>query len=107
MLSAIFLLILCFVIGLAGVPLMLGIVPPNPYYGWPARRSASRPELWKQVNVFAGRALVVAAVIAALLIWTYNGTWLKSGFAQLFIVILAVGGAAGATFLYDRKVQGR
>jgi hypothetical protein len=106
MLTTIFLLILLALVGLAGIPLMLGIVPPNPYYGWPARRSASKPELWKQVNMFLGRAVVVAAALAALLIMAYNGTWLKSGFLQLFVVLIAVGAAAGATFWYERKIGG-
>jgi uncharacterized membrane protein len=104
MLSTIFLLILLVVIGVAGIPLMIGIVPPNPYYGWPTRRSSSRPELWKQVNMFAGRAVVIAAALAAIAIMAYNGTWLRSGFAQLLVVIVALGAAVGATFWYDRKV---
>lgn len=106
MLTTIFLLILLAVIGLAGIPLMLGIVPPNPYYGWPTRRSSSKPELWRQVNMFFGRAVLIATALAALAIMAYNGTWLRSGFAQLFVVILALGGAAGATFWYDRKSGG-
>jgi hypothetical protein len=106
MLATIFLLILLFLVGLAAVPLMLGIVPPNPYFGWPTRRSSSKPDLWKQVNMVFGRAVVIAAALAAILIMAYNGTWLKSGFAQLFVVILALGIAAGATFWYDRKVGG-
>jgi uncharacterized membrane protein len=104
MLVTIFLLILLLVIGVAAVPLMMGIVPPNPYYGWPTRRSSSKPELWKQVNMFAGRAVVIAAALAAIAIMAYNGTWLRSGFAQLFVVIIALGGALGATFWYDRKL---
>jgi uncharacterized membrane protein len=106
MLTTIFLLIVLFVTGVAGVPLMLGIVPPNPYYGWPTRRGSSKPELWKQVNVFLGRAVVIACAVAAILIMAYNGTWLRSGFAQLFVVILALAIAAAATFLYDRKLGG-
>ena len=106
MLITIFLLILLMVIGAAGIPQMLGIVPPNPYYGWPTRRSSSKPELWKQVNMFLGRAVVIACALAAILIMAYNGTWLKSGFAQLFVVIVALAAAAGATFAYDRKVGG-
>ena len=106
MLSTIFLLILLAVAGMAGIPLMIGIVPPNPYYGWPTRRSSSKPDLWRQVNMFFGRAVVIACALAALAIMAYNGTWLRSGFAQLFVVIVAVGAAAGATFLYNRKVGG-
>jgi hypothetical protein len=106
MLITIFLLIVLAVIGIAAIPLMVGIVPPNPYYGWPARRSSSKPELWRQVNMVFGRAVLVAVAIAALAIMAYNGTWLKSGWAQLFIVIIALAGAAGATFVYVRKVGG-
>jgi hypothetical protein len=106
MLITIFLLILLAVIGIAAIPLMIGIVPPNPYYGWPSRRSASKPDLWRQVNMFAGRAVVVAVAIAALAIMAYNGTWLKSGWAQLFLVIVALAVAVAATFWYDRKVSG-
>ena len=104
MLVTIFLLILLLVIGVAAVPLMMGIVPPNPYYGWPTRRSSSKPDLWKQVNMFAGRAVVIAAALAAIAIMAYNGTWLRSGFAQLVVVIIALGVALGATFWYDRKL---
>ena len=106
MLTTIFLLILLAVIGVAAIPLMIGVVPPNPYYGWPTRRSASKPELWRQVNMFAGRAVVIADAIAALLIMAYNGTWLRSGFVQLLVVVIALGVALGATFWYDRKVSG-
>ena len=106
MLTTIFLLILLAVVGLAGIPLMIGVVPQNPYYGWPTRSSSSKPELWKEVNMFLGRAVVIAAALAALLLMAYNGTWLKSGIAQLLVVIFALGAAAGATFWYVRKVGG-
>ena len=106
MLSSIFFLILLAVLGIAGIPLMMGIVPENPYYGWPTRRSSSRPGLWKQVNIFFGRAVVSAAVLAAILIWAYNGTWFRSGWAQLIVVLVAAGAAAGATFWYNQKQGG-
>ncbi len=106
MLTTIFLLIILAVVGLAGIPLMIGIVPQNPYFGWPTRSSSSKPELWKEVNMFLGRAVVIATALAALALMAYNGTWLKSGIAQLLVVIFALGAAAGATFWYVRKVGG-
>lgn len=106
MLTTIFLLILLALIGLAAIPLMLGIVPPNPYYGWPARISTSKPGLWKQVNLFFGRAVLVAAGLAALAIMAYNGTWLRSGWAQLFVTVVFLGAAVGATFWYNQKSGG-
>jgi len=106
MLTTIFLLIILAVVGLAGIPLMIGIVPQNPYYGWPTRSSSSKPELWREVNMFLGRAAVIAAALAALALMAYNGTWLRSGIAQLLVVVFALGAAAGATFWYVRKVGG-
>lgn len=106
MLATIFLLIVLFVLGIAAIPLAAGIVPPNPYFGWPTRRSSSKPDLWRQVNMVFGRAVVVACALAALAIMAYNGTWLRSGFAQFFVVIVALAGAAAFTFFYDRKVGG-
>lgn len=106
MLTTIFLLIVLAVIGIAAIPLMMGIVPPNPYYGWPTRQSSSKPELWKHVNMFLGRAVVIAAALAALAIMAYNGTWLRSGWAQLVVVIVFLGVAAGATFWYNQKSGG-
>lgn len=106
MLITIFLLIVLVLAGLAAVPLMLGLVPPNPYYGWPARSTPAKPDLWKDVNMFLGRAVVIAASLAALLLMAYNGTWLRSGWAQLVLVVVALAAAAGATFWYDRKAGG-
>ena len=106
MLTTIFLLIILALAGIAAIPLMMGIVPQNPYFGWPTRSSSSKPELWREVNMIFGRAVLVAAALAALAIMAYNGTWLKSGFAQLFVVIVALAAAAGFTFWYVRKVGG-
>ena len=106
MLMTILLLIVLGVAGLGAIPLMLGIVPPNPYYGWPTRSSRSKPELWTQVNKFLGRAVVVAVVIAVFLLMYYNGTWLRSAFVQLLFVIVVIGIVAGATFLYCRRLGG-
>ena len=106
MLSVIFLLILLAVVGIAAIPLVLGVVPPNPYYGWPTRSSSSKPELWKEANKVFGIAVLVAVAIAALAIMLWNGTWLKSGFAQLFVVIFALAAAVATTFVLVKKMGG-
>src|SRR3954467_13007386 len=106
MLMTIFLLIVLGVAGLAAIPLMIGIVPPNPYYGWPTRRSASKPQLWAEVNKFAGRVLLAAVVVAVFLLMYYNGTWLRSAFAQLLFVIVMLAIPVGATYLYNRRLGG-
>jgi hypothetical protein len=98
MLITIFLLIVLAVIGLAAIPLMVGIA--RPIYGWPARRS-SKPDLWRQVNMFFGCAVVVAVAIAALAIMAWHLAEVGLGAALHGDHRLV--GAAGATFWYARR----
>lgn len=105
MFLTIVLLLACAIVAAIGVPLMLKLIPQNPYYGYPARSMKSRPNHWVDVNVFAGRALVGAAAFSALIIMFYNGTWLRSGWAQLFAFAIPLAAAAGATFWFERKDQ--
>jgi hypothetical protein len=106
MLMTIFLLIVLALVAVAAIPLAMGIVPPNPYFGWPTRRSASKPDLWVQVNRFAGGAVLVAVAVAAVALMIYNGTVLRSAFAQLAFVIVALAIPVGATFWYNRRGGG-
>lgn len=105
MFLTIVLLLACAIVATIGLPLMLKLIPPNPYYGYPARRMQSKPEHWVEVNVFAGRALVGAAAFAALVLMVYNGTWLRSGWAQLFAFLVPMAAAVGATVWFERKAQ--
>ena len=101
------LLLACALVATIGVPLMLKLIPQNPYYGYPASRKASKPNHWVDVNVFAGRALVGAAAFCALAIMLYNGTWLRSGWAQFLVFLASLGAAIGATVWYDLKGSDR
>ena len=103
MFLTIVLLLACAIVATIGVPLMLKLVPPNPYYGYPARSKASKPDHWVVVNQFAGRALVGAAAFSALILMFYNGTWLRGGWAQLFAFLIPLGAAIGATVWFERK----
>ena len=103
MFLTIVLLLACAIVASIGVPLMLKLIPPNPYYGFPARRMNSKPERWVEVNVFAGRVLVGAAAFAAFLLMFYNGTWLRSGWAQFVAFIIPLAAAVGATVWFERK----
>ena len=106
MLMFIFLTIVLALVGLAAVPLMLGVVPPNPYYGFPTRSSAKNPNLWTQVNRFGGRAVVIAVVLAVAGLWYWDGTLLRSGILKILFVLVMLGLAGGATFFYSRKLGG-
>jgi hypothetical protein len=103
MFMTIVLLLACAIVATIGIPLMLKLVPPNPYYGYPARSMASKPDRWLAVNQFAGRALVAAAIVTALALMLYNGTWLRSGWAQLFSFLIPLGAAIGATIWFERR----
>jgi hypothetical protein len=103
MLLTILILIACAIVAAVAAPFMLKVVPPNPYYGFPTRYIKSRPEHWVAVNLFAGRALVGAAAFIVLMLLFYNGTWLRSGWAQLAIFIVPMAAAVAATFWYERR----
>jgi uncharacterized membrane protein len=62
------LLLGCAVIGLASIPLILKLVPPNPFYGFRTARTLADRELWFRVNRFAGWAFLAAAIAGAILI---------------------------------------
>jgi len=103
MFLTIVLLLACAIVATLGIPLMLKLVPQNPYYGYPARNRASKPDHWVTVNQFAGRALVGAAAFTALILMVYNGTWLRGGWSQLFAFLIPLAAAVGATVWYERK----
>ena len=104
MLSTIVLLIICALVAIAAIPLTLRLVPRNPVYGLPTERTLANDETWFKVNAFAGKALLVASGVAALLIMVYNGTLLRSGWAQLFVVVLSLAIGVAAGFVYDQRL---
>ena len=57
------------VIGVLSVPLALGLVPPNPTYGFRTAATMANPRLWHEVNVFCGWALLLAAITSAVLLF--------------------------------------
>jgi hypothetical protein len=105
MLLTIALIVACFLVAAAATPLMLRLIPPNPIYGYPTRRRNTEPETWFLVNSFAGRALVIAAGVSAILLMMYNGTLLRSGWAQFFAFLIPMGAAVGATVWFERKTR--
>ncbi len=59
-------LIVSVVLIVLSVPLMAGWLKPNFFYGYRMPLTLSKPELWFAVNAYAGRLLVVAAVVNGL-----------------------------------------
>jgi len=104
MLATVLLLLLCILTAIAGVPLILKLIPKNDIYGVHTERAMSRAEYWYEVNWFAGWSLVGAAALTALALGFYNGTYLRSFWLQLLTYALLVGVAVAASFWYEREV---
>jgi hypothetical protein len=104
MLTTIVLLLICALVAIAATPLMLRMIPRNPIYGLPTERALANDATWFQVNAFAGKALAIGAGVAALLIMIYQGTWLRSGWMQLLVVVIALAIAVGCAFAYDQRL---
>lgn len=107
MLVTISLLVACVIVAAAAVPLMLRLIPQNPIYGIRTERTLTQASAWFEVNAFGGRALLVGAGVAALLIMVYQGTWLRSGWSQLSVFLLAIAAAVAATLVFERKLPRR
>ena len=103
MLSVVFFLIGDAVIAMAAIPLAMRLIPPNPYYGVRTRRTMADAALWYNVNAVGGQLIAAACGISAILIMMYQGTVLRSFWAQVFVFVVPLGAAVGATLYFERK----
>lgn len=67
MTSVNFLLILSIVMALLAIPLVLGWVPPNHFYGFRTPRTLANRDLWYRVNFFCGCATLCASLVSVVL----------------------------------------
>ena len=44
------------------IPMVLGKIPPNRFYGFRTRKTLSNPEVWYRANRLAGIDLIVASL---------------------------------------------
>jgi uncharacterized membrane protein len=98
------LLIPCIVILVAAVPMMLGLVPPNGFYGFRTRKTMSSPERWARANRFAGIALFLGAGLS-IAVFMVNPA-LSSGRSLLGVAVLIVplAVAIAASFIYVSRL---
>ena len=47
-----------------GIPMVLGIIPPNRYYGYRTRKTLASPEVWYPANRIAGWCMGIAGLAA-------------------------------------------
>ncbi len=104
MYTTLFVIIVCALLAVIGVPLGLKLIPQNPVYGVRTRRTLRDEATWFEVNRIGGWALVGAAAVTAILVMIYNGTWLRPWWAQLGVLVVMVAIAVGATLAYERKL---
>lgn len=105
MLITVALLIALVLIAVAAVPLMLRLIPQNPVYGVRTSHTEDDEKAWFRVNAFAGKALLVACGLSAFLILMYQGTWLRSGWSQVFAFLIPIVAAVVATLVYERRTR--
>ena len=107
MFSVVFFLIVYAVLGLAALPLAMRMVPPNNYVGLRTPRTLESASHWYLVHAVGGQLLLVCCGLAAILLMMYQGTWLKSFWAQLAIFIFFIGGAVAGTLYFEKKGKWR
>jgi uncharacterized membrane protein len=96
-------LTLCAFLFVMAAPLALRLVPPNPLYGFRGRATLSDRELWYSANAFAGRALLMSAVVSAVLVWLHPAWFALGEFTNLAAVVLPSIIALVASFVYLRN----
>lgn len=85
------------------VPLVLGLIPRNRFYGFRTAKTLSDDGIWYRVNRLAGFAVMIASAVygAVVAAWPYDraapdnfSIWLLhlAAFAGLLVVGLAVSG---------------
>jgi hypothetical protein len=75
------------------IPLILGRVPPNRWYGFRVRRTLERPEIWYPANRYSGQlgaALGLILVVAAVALYFIPGIGFES-FAWSFLAVVVTG----------------
>ncbi|MHB8405251.1 MAG: SdpI family protein [Gammaproteobacteria bacterium] len=94
---------------LAAVPLVMGLVPRNRFYGFRTRKALADERIWYSINRFAGVAIILASLVyaAVAIMWPYSQSasdnfdiWLihLAGFVLPLFIGLAL------TFVYARRL---
>ena len=91
-----------------GVPLLLGRVPPNSWYGCRTSRTLSDERVWYAVNRVAGRDLILAGVIvvvSSLAVFAFGRSLGPDAAAAVMVsvILLSVSGMA----LHSSRVSRR
>ena len=97
-------LVPCGIVAVASIPLILGVVPPNNFYGFRTRQTLASPELWFRANRFAGLALFIAAVASAAVFLAMPEYASGRSLVGLFILVTPLIAAVALSFAYVRRI---
>ncbi len=86
---------------LISLPLALGAVRPNRFYGFRIAETMADPEVWRRGNTFAGRILLVGALIGGSVtrFWPVD---IETWGPLLFVGIVCV--ATAIAFAYIKRI---
>jgi uncharacterized membrane protein len=85
------------VLVLVSIPLLLGKIPPNPYYGFRVAATLGDPKVWYETNRYSAKRLVVAGlsiVLAAVGLWFVPSMTIDAyalGCLAIFAAVFTVG----------------
>jgi uncharacterized membrane protein len=95
-------------IGLS-IPLLLGRVPPNHFYGCRTARTLSDPKIWDEANRASGKDFLISGVLilAASLVTLVFGQGANPNhvvISLLSVIVLSVAGAAWHCFIVGKRM---
>lgn len=86
---------------------MLGVVPPNRFYGFRTRRTLASRDLWFRANRVGGFAFFLAAA-ASMLVFSVEPEYASGrSFAGLLAFALPLAAALAVTLAYVRRASTR
>ncbi|MGH2510582.1 MAG: SdpI family protein [Gammaproteobacteria bacterium] len=74
---------------LVAIPLVIGLIPRNPFYGFRIQKTLADERVWYSANRFAGVMLMLASIVyaAVALVWPYSKH--ASDNFEIFLIHLA------------------
>lgn len=93
------------VIGALGIPLILGLVPPNRLYGVRTPRTLGSRELWFKAHRFGGGALVIASAVSLAIFAAAPRMASARSFQGFLVSIVPLGFALAAIIVYLHRAS--
>jgi uncharacterized membrane protein len=97
--------VVCAVTVIAGIPLALRLVGPNPFYGYRTAKTLADTEIWYRANAFTGLSFVVVGMAAALILRLLPArVFARFGWLPQVVTYGAIALALIASLVYVRQL---